>query len=89
VITVPERVISKPKSVITRPKRRAGFGLAMVLRMFSTMGISLFPFFGNLGNASTPREHAQIEGSPTTEMGVRSLTPPDWSSGGHQRWRNI
>jgi hypothetical protein len=37
-------VITKAKPVITGPKRRTGFGLAVVLRMFSTMGSSLFPF---------------------------------------------
>jgi hypothetical protein len=47
VITGPEGVIIKPKLVIRNPKRRAGFGLAVVWRMFSTMGSSLFPFFGN------------------------------------------
>jgi transposase len=41
------------------------------------------------GNASTPHEHAQIEGSPATEVGVRSLTPPDRPGGGHQCWCNI
>lgn len=47
LIILPKQVITLPEGVITGPKRERYFGLAVVLRMTSTTGVSLVSFIGD------------------------------------------
>ena len=84
-ITMPECMITGPKRVITSPERKPGFGLAVVLRMYSTAALACSLFYGRRADADTSDEHAQIEGSPATEVGVWPDASSDQPGHRHQR----
>lgn len=66
-----------PERAITGPEGKPGFNLAMVLHIYSTAAFACSLLCGRRADADTSDEHAQIEGSPATEVGMWRDPPAD------------